>query len=547
MKKPLIFLCALLFGCFIAANVFAWENGYAFLPGGPFLRFSRYVVYSPFAYIRWLSRWLTTYPAVFKVSAMAGMLGCVSSLALLIRPSPPPKKEPAVWATLQVLRKAKHVRKNGFRLGTCDGHIIRHAAPGHIFILASTQSGKTRGLLIPSLLDGFDGEEKVSVIVHDPKDPGEIYEDTAGYRSTFSKVVKFDPLSPTSQQYDPLRAVRKGSDYEIRDLQIIADMLGDPNGSISKSTNEGSVHFSQLASAFNRGVLAFALYEWPGCHMEDVYEAMCGGSIEALVEKMKQSRHVHGEIHPIIASAVQTYELTADRELSAFRNTAQRAFMLWADPLVCRATSGSDFTLQDLREGEQPLSLYLSFPFADQERLQPLSRLMMRQMLEYAAARKDRKGEKRFPLFALIDEFQALGHLPILRLGLNYFLGMGVTMCLITPSMHEIIHIWGEHHPFLEGTATKAVFGIRDERIAQRFTGPLGTHPVPRTRTSTSENRTTTSTEDHEQALFSAEELLDLDENKLLVKLNNKKVILDKTPFEKDKKLLARSKMEVRK
>jgi type IV secretion system protein VirD4 len=272
---------------------------------------------------------------------------------------------------------------------------------------------------------------------------------------------------------------------------------------------------------------------------------MCGGSLDALVAQMKQSRHIDGHIHPSVAFAVQIYESTADRELSAFRNTAQRAFMLWADPLVCRATSGSDFTLQDIREGSQPLSLYLSFPFADQVRLQPLSRLMMRQCLEYAAHRKDRKGEKRYKLFAIIDEFQALGHLPILRLGLNYFLGMGVTLCLITPSLNEIEDIWGTKHPFFEGTATKVAFAIRDEAVAAKMTSGMGKHEVPHTRTQRSSHGTSTSTEDREVSFFTADDLMALDDDTILAKIGKQQVLLDKTPFFLDKKLLARSKMEV--
>jgi type IV secretion system protein VirD4 len=317
-------------------------------------------------------------------------------------------------------------------------------------------------------------------------------------------------------------------------------------GALSQKANEGSLHFSQLASDFNRGVFAHAIYTWPNCHMEDIYEMICGGdSMEALVADMKKARHIDGHIHPAVAFAVRTYEQTADRELSAFRNTAQRALRLWADPLVCRATSGSDFTLADVREASKPLSLYVSFPFEDQERLRPLSRLLIRQVLEESASRKDRPGEKRFPLFAVLDEFPTLGHFPILSYGLDYFLGMGVTMCLITPSMNRIHQIWGKDHPFLEGCATKVAFGMRDEKIARLFTGPIGMHPVSRSRTSTSRTGSSTSTEDHNEPLFSPQELMQLDDKKVLALIGNQHVILDKAPYYTNKKLLARSKMEI--
>jgi len=171
--------------------------------------------------------------------------------------------------------------------------------------------------------------------------------------------------------------------------------------------------------------------------------------------------------------------------------------------------------------------------------------------LEYAAHKKH---GWIFPLTAVLDEFQALGHLPTLRYGLNYFLGMGVTLCLITPSMHEIIDIWGEHHPFLEGTATKVIFGIRDERIAEKFTRPIGTYPETHTRTSTSHSgnpffsrsTTTITTEERDQPLFSAQALRQLDDNKVLAIIGTQQVLLTKTPFYADKKLLTRSTMEIK-
>jgi type IV secretion system protein VirD4 len=487
--------------------------------------------------MRFLWRWLPGYPATFQLSATLGLVSCIFPLLLLLTSSPP-KKTPAVWATVKTLKRAKLLRKTGFRIGAYQGRIVRTAKIGHILIAATTQSMKTTGAVIPSLLDGLDD---YTIFVHDPKEPGEIYDATAGYRSTFSKVIKFQPLSPTSHQINPLDFIRIGTEYETRDLQICADMLIDPDGELSKKANEGSIHFTQIAGDFCRGLIAYLLYMMPGSTLEDLYVILCGGGDigEFVTKKMLPMNH------PAVQLAAALYLETADRELSAFKNTARRALRLWADPLVCRATERSDFTLADIREGPQPLSLYMSFPFADQDRLRPLSRLIMRTLLEHAAYRKDRLGEKRYPVFAVLDEFQALGHFPIISYGLDYFLGMGVTMCLVTPSMNRVNQIWGKDHPFLEGTATRVVFGMRQKRIAESFTENIGTYPMPFTRTSHGKHSDSTSTEERDEPLFSAQELTQLDPMKLLAMIETQHVLLDKTPFFLDKKLLARSQMEV--
>jgi type IV secretion system protein VirD4 len=359
-----------------------------------------------------------------------------------------------------------------------------------VLVVASTQSGKSTGLVIPTILD----DDRRSMLILDPKDEGavvpggEVYQRTAGYRATFSKVVRFQPLSEASHQYNPLASVRLRTPFEIRDLQIVADMLVDPDGTGADHQSDAGQHFSSMASDVHVGVLAHGLYSRQASTLGAFYRLWCGNlSLADPVKTMESTRHVNGQCHPAVMHAVRLIKETADKELSALVNTARRALRLWADPLVCRATERSDFTLKDLREGARPLSLYLSFPFADSERLRPLSRLIIRQCLEHAASRKT---GWRWELVAMLDEFQSLRRLPILRHGLNYFLGMGVTMCLMTPSLNEVEDIWGMHHPFLEGCATKVVFGVRDARVAGRFSDSIGTTRTPHARESLADSPT---------------------------------------------------------
>ena len=539
----LAFLCALT----LAAQVYGFENGYAPTLGPTLSRNTFFAVYSPLAYLRWLWRWGPGYGYTFYFSGVAGLglflVVLLKLYSLLTRlPGSPLTSQSetpqARWASWWSLRRLHLFRHAGVRLGAWHGKIVRALLTSHLFILSVTQGGKTSGLVIPTLLDGT---ETVSVIVYDPKKPGEIMEATAGYRSRFSKVVVFQPLEPDSDQYNPLDAVRVGTDYFIRDVQMITGFLSDPDGTENRQAQQDR-HFLPLAREFHAGVIVHALLTWPGCSFADLYELVCGSlGIENLVKEMRKATHGGGVCHPVVWHACDIIEQTKDRELSALLNTIQRMLALWADPLVCRATARSDFSLTDLREGVRPLSLYLSFPFADQDRLRPLTSIILRQCLEYAA---HKKGPWQYPLLAVLDEFQALGRLQILRLGLNYMLGMGVTMMLITPSMNEVEDIWGMKHPFLEGTGTKVAFGLRQARIASYFTDDIGKHTVRHERVSTDTNgHRTTTVENREEPLFSAAALMDLDDDQVYARIGNKNVILDKTFYFDDPVLLARSKM----
>ena len=75
--------------------------------------------------------------------------------------------------------------------------IVRHFPLSHCLGVASTQSGKTTCLVVPTILD--PGTDRTSLIIHDPKDEGdpipggELYTLTAGWRSQVSKVIRFQP------------------------------------------------------------------------------------------------------------------------------------------------------------------------------------------------------------------------------------------------------------------------------------------------------------------------------------------------------------------
>jgi len=429
--------------------------------------------------------------------------------------------------------------------------IVRHLLPSHCFAVASTQSGKTTCLAVPTILDNVWD----SLIIHDPKDEGdpipggELYALTAGWRAQVSKVIRFQPLSATSHRYDPLRAVRLHKPQEIRDLQLIADMLTDPDGTLADDASESSQHFMQIASDIHLGTLTHGLYTRSATTLGDFYGVWSGGTgIDELAKTMAATRHCDGRCHPAVVQAVRTIQETADREKSSLVNTARRALRLWADPLVRRATSGSDFTLQDLREGVRPFTLYVSFPFADAERMRPLSRLLLRQCLEYAAARA--RGWS-FKLTAILDEFQSLGNLPLLRHLLNYSLGRGVTLLLITPSLNEVDKVWGRHHPFLEGCGTKMVFGIRDGQVAERFLDALPTHMVTRRRTSWTPSawgigsRKTISEEEREEPLVSRSGLILLDDDKVLAQLGKHTALLRKAYYKHNRVWLRRSQLPI--
>jgi type IV secretion system protein VirD4 len=214
------------------------------------------------------------------------------------------------------------------------------------------------------------------------------------------------------------------------------------------------------------------------------------------------------------------------------------------DPLVARMTSRSDFTLRDLRERAKPMSLYLTVPYSDQERLRPLTRLIVRQILDFCT---QHIGGWRWRLLGLLDEVQTFNRLPQIPTALNFVRGYGVQLCLITPSMNELDRVYGIHNTFLESSHIRLMFAPNDPNIAETFSRMAGTVEVTKVRRSTGRGWGTgsTSTSTEPERLLSPTGVTFLPENKGLLFVGNGHypALITKAPFYKNWRLKQRSAM----
>jgi len=284
-------------------------------------------------------------------------------------------------------------------------------------------------------------------------------------------------------------------------------MLTNPDG--RQVTGGAEKHFLDLADEFYTGTILYGLRSGRVRTLAALNEWTMLSDWARLVQTLKT------DAHPAIRRAGEVVSRPGDRELGGLQTTAARALRLWTDPHVARMTARSDFALGDLRNGPRPLTVYLSIPFDDQERVRPLTRLLIRQLLGYATHQQT---GWRHPLLALIDEVPGLKHLPILSEGLNFMAGFGVQLVLITPTLSELARDYGEHHNFLEGTQVQVAFGLRDGAVADRFSRRIGTTQAMQTRrTHTPWRGVSTTREVQDVPLLSATGLLHLPADQLLL------------------------------
>ncbi|MEY9495927.1 type IV secretory pathway TraG/TraD family ATPase VirD4 [Bradyrhizobium elkanii] len=194
-------------------------------------------------------------PQVFVESAFIAASGTFVSIAAAIGMSVWRAREAknvetygsARWADAEEVRAAGLLGPDGVVLGKLDRDYLRHDGPEHVLCFAPTRSGKGVGLVVPSLL-AWPG----SAIVHDIK--GENWQLTAGFRSQHGRVLLFDPTNPKSSAYNPLLEVRRG-EWEVRDVQNVADVLVDPEGSLDKRN-----HWEKTSHSLLVGAILHVLY-----------------------------------------------------------------------------------------------------------------------------------------------------------------------------------------------------------------------------------------------------------------------------------------------
>jgi len=226
--------------------------------GAPWFALFGHPVYRPYDLFWWWFSYEAYAPTIFEqggmIAASGGFVAIVVAIAMSVWRGRENRNSntygSAHWATRSDITKAGLFGEKGVVLGKFNNSYLRHDGPEHVLCFAPTRSGKGVGLVIPTLLP-WSG----SAIVHDIK--GENWGLTAGFRSGFSRVLLFDPTNLRSAAYNPLLEVRRGM-WEVRDVQNVADVLVDPEGSLEKRN-----HWEKTSHALLVGAILHVLYAEP--------------------------------------------------------------------------------------------------------------------------------------------------------------------------------------------------------------------------------------------------------------------------------------------
>jgi len=388
-----------------------------------------------------------------------------------------PRRRPlhgaARFATRHEVARAGLLKDQGIVLGRLGSRYLMLSGQQGVELEAPPRSGKGVGVVIPNLLN-WPG----STIVSDIK--GENFMRTAGFRAAHGQEVHlFDPLSERecSARWNPLGYVSDVPYRCIDDLQRIGTMLfPDPMA--------GDPFWTSSARSLFLGI-ALYLFQTEGAKrtLGEVLRQGMASDAEGFQKHWKRVIDACERAgYPLSQEAVQSlYDVIdlAPTTASSIRKTFTSRLDLWLNPMIDAATSANDFDLRELRK--RAISIYVQINPDNIVRLQPLLNLFFQQAIGLQTHElPENNPQLRHQLLLMLDEFPALGRIPVIAESTAFLPGYNVRTVVIVQSNSQLIEKYG-----IEGAksirkmlAARIVFPPKEYEDAEAISRDLGTYTV---------------------------------------------------------------------
>ncbi|MET3420341.1 type IV secretory system conjugative DNA transfer family protein [Variovorax paradoxus] len=408
------------------------------------------------------------------IASLAGSQGLMLGLVgIAMLPRRRPLHGEARFASRREIARAGLLNEHGIILGRLGNRYLVLPGQQGVALEAPPRSGKGIGVVIPNLLN-WPG----SAVVSDIK--GENFTRTAGFRAAHGQEVHlFDPLSERerSARWNPLGYVSETPYRCIDDLQRIGTMLfPDPQA--------GDPFWTSSARSLFLGI-ALYLFETKGATrtLGEVLRQGMASDAEGFQKHWKRVIDACERAgYPLSQEAVQSlYDVIdlAPTTASSIRKTFTSRLDLWLNPMIDAATSANDFDLRELRK--RPMSIYVQINPDNIARLQPLLNLFFQQAIGLQTRElPESNPQLRHQVLLMLDEFPALGRIPVIADSTAFLPGYNVRTVVIVQSHSQLVETYG-----VEGAkslrkmlAARIVFPPKEYEDAEAISRELGTCTV---------------------------------------------------------------------
>lgn len=330
-----------------------------------------------------------------------------------------------------------------------------------------------------------------SIISVDPK--GENYEITAGWRVQFSHVYKFCPTSHETLNFNMMDEISE--EFPFRDANMIAQILTAP----SNPNSSADPHWQESAKVLITATILHCLCsDYEDKSIPGVYKYLSqasgddkGDMKKNLLKNMISAKHCREDIHESIKSYAAQILSAADEEMGSIYSSALTALSIFNDPILADSCRTSDFCLDDFKYSEAPISLYLTVPFPDLDRVKSLLKLIIefvcrkfsQDMTSYG-----KEGLKHRILF-LIDEFPTLGKMETIEVFAGILNGYGISFLWICQTKGQIDKLYGQNAPILDHCRFIVIYNMSEHNAAEYFSNRAGEEGIIKQNMSSSGSR----------------------------------------------------------
>lgn len=307
-------------------------------------------------------------------------------------------------------------------LGKVDGKPFFFWTEKHVYLTASSRSGKGRDLIIPNLRLYPE-----SVFVLDPK--GENCTATAAEREgKGNTVAAFDPYGLTSRpgaRFNPLAGMAGGQMVRGADYLAEALIIGEDD------------HWNESARALVRALVLHLLT----CPDEQLrgrardlptLRELLTGALDVTLDEMAGSEAAGG----LVARLAESILDIPPNERGSIISTARRGTKWLDNPeLADMFRAGPDcISFDDLRDPSKRLSVFVCLPPDVFGTYPQVCRLLTTFALD--TMMKTLTGRKR-PVMFILDELAQLKHLPIVERAFTLGAGFGVQVWAVFQSVEQ--------------------------------------------------------------------------------------------------------------
>ena len=403
------------------------------------------------------------------LSVVAGSAMVLASALALALPRRRSLHGDARFATRRELVAAGLFGDRGIILGRVGRRCLILAGQQGVALAAPPRAGKGTGVVIPNLLNWPD-----SVICVDIK--RENWTLTAGFRKANGQsCFLFDPFSEEGRtaRWNPFFYVSEDPVRRVNDLQRIAEMLypDPPNVDPFWTASARSLFLGIALYLFETPSLPKTIGEVLrhgmasddegfGQHWKRVIEGRNSGKFPLSSQCVRALYDVI-DLAPVTASSI--------------RKTFTSRLDLWLNPILDAATSANDFDLRELRR--KPLSIYVGVNPDDLHRLRPVLALFFQQAIGLQTRTlPEHDPTLKRQVLMLLDEFTALGRIPIIAESVSYLPGYNVRVLLVIQTPAQLREVYGANgaETMLKSLAARIVFAPKDITDAREISDELG-------------------------------------------------------------------------